>query len=466
MNTEEKLTTIAENAPKVYKAGKQKMIALHPEKTVSGSYISVDDVSELPHDVKCKVTGVDNPESVTVTRCGANLFDCLNAPRVESNKANDNAIVVDRTENSITVQKTNNDAWEFAEFILPDGLEGETITICAEWTSSGTNGGFIRINWNNQPEGPNVLVQSQTSGVAGSGVITKKPDGASWLSFYLYGGKSGSTGDKIFYKNVMVNIGDKAIPFEPYNGQTLTPNADGTVDGMTSTYPQMNIVTYNADAMLNVTYRISAGKKAEYDAFWDDFQQNGNRSDYRYAFAYAGWNDNIFKPKYPIMPTQANQMLIYAQITGDLTKVVSLDLSQVKNFAYMFGYMSNVTRIGIIDTTGATTADLQGVFYNSPLLETIDKIILKSDGSQSFTNTFTICSSLKSIVIEGVIGTSINFQWCPLTKESITSIINALSATASGQTATFKKTAEEAAFTADEWAELIATKSNWTFSLV
>ena len=49
-------------------AGKNEIISLHPEKTVSGSYISVDDVSELPHDVKCKVTGVANPESVTVTR--------------------------------------------------------------------------------------------------------------------------------------------------------------------------------------------------------------------------------------------------------------------------------------------------------------------------------------------------------------------------------------------------------------
>jgi hypothetical protein len=31
---------------------------------------------------------------------------------------------------------------------------------------------------------------------------------------------------------------------------------------------------------------------------------------------------------------------------------------------------------------------------------------------------------------------------------------------------TFNKTAKESTFTADEWAALIATKSNWTFSLL
>ena len=73
----QKLSTIAENVPKVYEAGveagKKEIISLHPEKTVRGSYISVDDVSELPHSVKCKVSVVDNPESVTVTRIGKNL---------------------------------------------------------------------------------------------------------------------------------------------------------------------------------------------------------------------------------------------------------------------------------------------------------------------------------------------------------------------------------------------------------
>ena len=47
------------------------------------------------------------------------------------------------------------------------------------------------------------------------------------------------------------------------------------------------------------TYGREEGKQAEYDRFWDSYQNNGNRSDYQYAF--AGWKDAVFKPKYNIV---------------------------------------------------------------------------------------------------------------------------------------------------------------------
>lgn len=73
----EKLTTIAENEQRVYEAGYEKgkaEFAIDPdkiiEKTVAGSVIHVDDVSEIPH--KCTVS-VDKDASVTVL--GKNLFN-------------------------------------------------------------------------------------------------------------------------------------------------------------------------------------------------------------------------------------------------------------------------------------------------------------------------------------------------------------------------------------------------------
>ena len=53
-----------------------------------------------------------------------------------------------------------------------------------------------------------------------------------------------------------------------------------------------------------------------------------------------------------------------------------------------------------------------------------------------------------------------------LSRESITSIINGLSPTTSGMSVSIPKIAKEAAFTDEEWAELIATKPNWTINLV
>ena len=88
------------------------------------------------------------------------------------------------------------------------------------------------------------------------------------------------------------------------------------------------------------------------------------------------------------------------------------------------------------------------------------------DETNTFLNTFNNCISLQNIIVDGIIGASIGFPHSPLTRESITNVIEHLSETATGKTVTFKKSAKEAAFTDDEWAELTATKPNWTFSLL
>ena len=77
------------------------------------------------------------------------------------------------------------------------------------------------------------------------------------------------------------------------------------------------------------------------------------------------------------------------------------------------------------------------------------------------------CIELRNITFSGTIGKDIDFQKSTkLTKASIESIINALSSTASGVTVTFSQIAVNNAFSTDEWNALIATKPNWTISLV
>ena len=50
------------------------------------------------------------------------------------------------------------------------------------------------------------------------------------------------------------------------------------------------------------------GQEAERSAFWDIYQDNGNRTVYQNAFSGAGWNDETFTPKYDMKPTSAVQM--------------------------------------------------------------------------------------------------------------------------------------------------------------
>lgn len=412
------LDDMAENVPKVYEAGKQELLSLHPEKTVSGNYISVDDVSELPHVVKCRVTGVDNPESVTVTRCGTNLFD-----------KDDFTVAGGYFDGNGKYTTTSTSSYKTA--CIPCSPN-------TDYVLTKTKGARLEIgDFDRIPEKGDVINAHPKISV--TQCVFKTTVNAKYILIYYYNAavETDVTAEEI-EATIMLNYGTTALSYEPYNGQTLTPSADGTVEGMTSTYPQMNIFTDNADAMLDVTYRISAGKKAEYDAFWDAYQQNGNRINYSNAFYGAGWNDTTYNPKYPIASND-----VYA-------------------FASVFRY-SEIRDIKV-DIKVIAPSKLDATFASAPKLVSIPKITLVGD-VEITSSTFQSCTALKNVTIEGVIGKSINFQWCPLTKESITNIINALSSTTSGQTCTFKKTAKEMAFIAEEWAALIANKTNWTFSL-
>ena len=51
------------------------------------------------------------------------------------------------------------------------------------------------------------------------------------------------------------------------------------------------------------TDAYEAGKKAEYDAFWDAFTDNGNRTDYGHAFSH--WGNEYIRPNRKIIPTTA-----------------------------------------------------------------------------------------------------------------------------------------------------------------
>ena len=196
-----------------------------------------------------------------------------------------------------------------------------------------------------------------------------------------------------------------------------------------------------------------AGKQAEYNAFWDIAQNYGDAAgvNYYYKFCYADmWNDENFNPKHD---------LICSETTTGAQQLFRLN--------------TNITDtkkpIKVLGTNAG------GMFYNATNLVTIRKLIVHKN--VSFGTTFNWCSSLENIVVEGEIGKEIDIQYSPkLTKASIISLINALSTTTNEISIIFSKTAVNNAFetgtgsadgsTSAEWLALIATKTNWTISLV
>lgn len=189
------------------------------------------------------------------------------------------------------------------------------------------------------------------------------------------------------------------------------------------------------------------GRAEERAEFWNVYQSNGKKDHYMYAFAGGHWRDSIYNPTYPIVV--------------------------IDNGNYMFSGSSITNTKVPIDISGLN-ANAVNMFASSAI-ETIPLLIV-SDNSAALTTAFTSCNKLANLTIQGTIAKNANFQWCPLTRESIESVINALSTDVAGTTATFKASVVNTIFETNTgagdgsesagWMDLIAQKSNWTISLV
>ena len=257
---------------------------------------------------------------------------------------------------------------------------------------------------------------------------------------------------------------------------------------------------------------IEQGKQAQYDEFWDSYMNNLNGSwAQKGAFAGSGWNDNTFNPNKSFNPWTGKICEIFFKDSGisDLAGIlkrngVVFDFSGCVYFDN-FAQASQIKYFPVIDMSSA--ARCQDTFRDCTKMISIEKWIISSKGNQAFSSTFYNCTALEDIVVEGVIGNSIDFRYSPLSKCSIMGkviteeeynalsdavktnnvitingvhyyggVIAALKSDATGKTLTLKKTAVENAFetsegaadgsTSDEWTTLLGTKTNWTISLV
>lgn len=235
------------------------------------------------------------------------------------------------------------------------------------------------------------------------------------------------------------------------------------------------------------TAGFDAGKQAEREAFWNAYIPDG-LAQWQYVF-YVRWGENNFYPTKDLKPKGALSFGFSSFGVVNLTQRlkdcgVTLDTSGVTAGNYMFAFSSKITHLPTLSFVGLTE-DVSNIFDGDKSIVEIEKIILKDDGSTTFSKWFRECYALTTIAFEGVIGQNIDFSACTkLSKASITNIINHLSDTVSGKTLTLSQTAVWDAFTyiwvdpetgeehdmgystSDEWNALEASKPNWTITLV
>lgn len=191
---------------------------------------------------------------------------------------------------------------------------------------------------------------------------------------------------------------------------------------------------------------FDAGKQAQYEWFWSNFDRGGYIMVSAANFSnQRGWNDETFNPPLPIY------------IANNTSSV----------FAYNTGIVDTKVNITISGTS-------QQIFYGCTALKTIRKLIVNT--ASTYGNMFYNCTALVDLLMEGTIAGAINLKWSKkLSKASFESVIGCLSNDKTGLTATFSTTAVNKAFetsegandgsTSAEWNTLVASKPNWTIAL-
>lgn len=146
-----------------------------------------------------------------------------------------------------------------------------------------------------------------------------------------------------------------------------------------------------------------------YDTFWDSYQQNGKRTDYRYAFSGKGWNDTTFKPKYDIsISGKDGEYMFMLTLIKDLENIgITIDTSNATSLRSMFINGANITCFPL-DLQKCT--DINSIFgWNN----TVEKVTLNNiPNTLAFNSAFISCFSLKKLFITGEIGKDISFSYC------------------------------------------------------
>lgn len=234
----------------------------------------------------------------------------------------------------------------------------------------------------------------------------------------------------------------------------------------------------------NVPIVYQTGYSDSENDFWEQFQQGGSRTNYEYGF--SNWGQEYIRPKYKVVlsgGTKQGERLVSMFDGCSNLKIIEkeyFDFSQHNysptgsvtstfgNYA-IFRYCESLEEIQDIGLNANFIYYLTFAYCSK--LKKIEKIRVTE--TTTFSGVFNYSEAIEDITIEGTIGQNgFNISWSPnLTKESIVSIVSALSETLTEtKTITLSKTAVYNHFSDDgknlnsEWSELIKNKTKWSIA--
>ncbi len=239
---------------------------------VSGSAVAMTDVSPLEHNVVVKLSSdtLSDFTAVTLTKQGKNLFD--------DNKEYESVITLEENGEKVFAhvgyQNPNDkyntlvsfdiaDIWDIANklnlpvtisFDIKNAIDGQVqvytlgkkrfnTTSASRYIPSTTE--WQRYRYTATP----TYVDADTTGNNGCG-----------LTFF---GSPYGSGIIPFIKNLQIEIGTEETPYAKFQAQTYKPNADGTLDGVTSLYPATTLMTDTEGVIITAEYSRDLNKAFE-----------------------------------------------------------------------------------------------------------------------------------------------------------------------------------------------------------
>lgn len=230
------------------------------------------------------------------------------------------------------------------------------------------------------------------------------------------------------------------------------------------------------DAIADSVEQIwQAGAAMGRDALWDAIQDYGRRTNYTAAFNEWEGAEAIL-PKYPVRSYTLYETFRLCSNATSLPTVTCANADGIFNACYCA--YTDCRRVKTIDydiyNKASGSLAWGYAFRNCRELVRIQKLGIQEN--QGFTNTFDGCLALQELRIDGVIGQNgLDLRWSRmLSRESILSVVQALSDTTNGLSVTFSAEAVDREFNEDglpgshtsAWNNVLESKSNWNIQLI
>ena len=213
----------------------------------NGDTATWSDIQLEAGDTATDYTPYIDPTTVTVSRCGKNLFTLDN---IGLNQSSGKGVV----ENGVLTVT----GYLLSYRVPAGGLVGQKCILSCKSTRLGEKGGGVSVEF----RGPE---NEKMSGVYQQNVLSPTvsftvPEGTADLVFFFYASGSNTESSTATYRDVQLEIGSIASVYEQYNGETQIPSSDGTVSGLSAVSPTMTLMTDTAGVTIDCEYSRDTNK--------------------------------------------------------------------------------------------------------------------------------------------------------------------------------------------------------------